>query len=207
MKKLLLLILLAASTFKLYAQTTKRPDAFVSVFITRSMPSGDFYKSDIANKESGFAKSGPAFGLAYTQLFPSKTKPNKALLPGVSISLLNRNNGVDLVKLAEVKAGNASSIESIKASEYNSKFILAGFVLHNQLEPTAIDTYIRGNFGLAFNTSPRISFIYNSGKQPETQEESKSTSFAYGFDAGIRYNFGKLGLGAESTMLFTEAAF
>jgi hypothetical protein len=54
---------------------------------------------------------------------------------------------------------------------------------------------------------PEISFEYNSGKQPDVQQESKSTSLAYGFDAGLRYSFGKLALGVESSWYWTEAEF
>lgn len=203
MKKLFLLGLLCIPSLQLLAQTS-RPDAFATVFISRAMPSGSFYETDLANKEAGFAKSGPAFGIAYTQLFKHKNKPDKAILPGISFVALSRNNEIDAAKLGEQKTGNGLNLNQVTASAYNSKFLLAGFVLHNQLEPTGLDSYIRGNVGLALNTSPEVVLIYNSGRQTETLHETKSTSFAYGIDAGLRYNFGKLGLGAESSWVSTK---
>jgi hypothetical protein len=197
MKKIIIISLSFVALFiGLKADAQVANTSYWNVFGGGAVPTGQFANSNYGelyheNNKAGFAKTGVAFGL--DGAFYIK-KTNWAI--GVTVTYQDQGqlNSKDVNALAEgyQDAFDVDQGAVTSTGRYKSLSFLAGPQYSFLFGKLALD--LRANAGLIKSLStPAIDVVVTDDDidHPFAQESSKSSAFAYGGSAGLRYNFTK----------------
>jgi len=149
------------------------PQGQVSLVAGVAIPAGDF--ASTSGQTAGLAKIGFGFGAQYASFLPNSVF--------WSISLSASFNPMDESAIRQA-LGLPSTI-SAEISSYSTIVPMVGFGFYLSSNPNVL-FYGQGQMGMMFARTPDVKF--SSGSVTVTQSSASSTTFAYGFQAGLTIN-------------------
>jgi hypothetical protein len=179
-----ILILLASIVF---GQITEDRKGYIGISVGPAIPVGSFASKNTDNSKAGFASTGAIFDVS----FAYKLKKNI----GLAALLRGQYNPVNVQPLADKMNGQISGASAYTNGDgWSSGGVMAGLYSAHPLNHKA--TFIlelKTLAGFMNTTSPQIDMTISSpeGSGWVKQHSATATSFAYLFNAGLRFNTGK----------------
>lgn len=179
-----ILILLASIVF---GQITEDRKGYIGISVGPAIPVGSFASRNTDNSKAGFASTGAIFDVS----FAYKLKKNI----GLAALLRGQYNPVNVQPLADKMNSQISGASAYtNGNGWSSGGVMAGLYSAHPLNHKA--TFIlelKTLAGFMNTTSPQIDMTISSpeGSGWVKQHSATATSFAYLFNAGLRFNTGK----------------
>ncbi|WP_299823366.1 hypothetical protein [uncultured Pontibacter sp.] len=198
MKKLLLVAALGCLGFTAAkAQGLSETNHRFTLNIGAASPTGVFKSTKESDDEAGYAKTGALVSLAYA------ADVHKNIAVGATLGW--RNNPFDIDAFI---GEDGEFIKSAEAESWRSVMLLGNVYLQAPINNLTL--YAKGSFGTAFNKSAAFKFTSVEtayGSYEFEQSAAKNSSLAVGIGGGLRYDFGRFGVGAEFDVLSTKPEY
>lgn len=192
MKKILILgALFTVISVSVQAQTR----SYIGLFGGASIPTGQFSNKDYGtlyneNNKAGYAKTGPVFGLDGAYYF------HKNIAIGGLISYQDQGQ-LSKADVENLSAGYTDAFavgeSTVTSSErYSNLTALLGPQYSFMFDKLTVDVRLEAGLIKSFKT-PELKIVLEDPQDPAQtfyQRSSKSTAFAYGASAGLRYALG-----------------
>ncbi|WP_162425817.1 outer membrane beta-barrel protein [Pontibacter pudoricolor] len=198
MRKLLLIAALGCLSYTASAQGGEKQSR-IMLNIGAASPSGDFGGKNIEGEKDGFAKTGALISAGYAMDL------NKNFAFGATLGW--RNNPTDIDAIVAELGGEEAGMTKAEATSWRTTYLTAD--AYAQLPLEKLNLYAKGSVGYGFSNSSGLDLEGESewGSYEITQSEAKSNAPVFGLGVGLRYDFGKFGLGAEVGMFSTTPEF
>ena len=189
MKKIAAVFVLLVLSFSVYSQSD---NWYFSFSMGGSLPKGAFLKTDINNKESGYAKNG--FALILDATYPVSSHFGLKGMALMSTNPVDRNwlgtkletrmNAVPIV-VADVDR----EFLSLRANSWMWNSLLAGPVYTINFDRVYWDFQVLGGMNVTYLPQQKLLFAKPTNNWYYLDRNTSSTSVLYGLSAGTAFRF------------------
>lgn len=170
-----------------FGQVTEDRRGYIGISLGPAIPVGKFASKNINSNDAGLADPGAIFDVS----FAYKLKKNF----GVAALLRGQYNPVDVQPMADKMRSELPGVNTqVNGDGWSSGGFMAGVYSSYPLNQRASVVFeLKTLIGFMNTTSPQIDINASSaeGAVRVRQHSAEATSFAYLFNAGMRFNAGK----------------
>jgi hypothetical protein len=189
MKKIAALFVLIALSVSAYSQSD---NWFFSFSMGGSLPLGTFVKTDIDNKESGYAKNG--FTLLLDATYPVSNHWGLKGMALVNTNPVDRNwLGTKLetrMNAVPISVADADrEFLSLKVNSWMWNALLAGPVFTLNFDRVFWDLQVLGGMNVAYLPQQKLQYEKPSNNWYYLDRNTSTTNVSYGLSAGTAFRF------------------